>query len=518
MSLVAFFSKKEIITPGLLAGEPVKGPLLKTIEIFGVKRILLLVSSQESNSSMEELIELLPAGVILEKLIVEAPSIENLNTLVESLLAQKEKFHSFGQAMILSSGTAQQLAALWILKNSETLKGEFISPPDDYSSDYLPQKPFVLQVKEPSKSFGSLKEIREINDENDETHDDFGSSDWSAVAQKVGCIGKSPAFRRTLEESAAMAAHPTPILLMGETGCGKEVIARFVHELSPRAGKPLVTVNCAALPETLAESILFGHEKGSFTGAYKRQSGKFEQASGGTLFLDELGELALFNQAKLLRVLETRQVDPLGAMEPVNVDVRVIAATNRDLRQEVAQGRFREDLYYRLRAGEIQIPPLRDRASDIPLISLHLLARFNRILANPKQLSKSALKFLEAQRWPGNVRDLMNTIERAVLMCPRAVIEPEDFRVDNAIIKNNGNNGTYGNGNGQNGSNGFPLPLIYHGFVLEDYLHSLRVRIFEKALTQAGGSKAEAARLLGISPQAVHKFAKAQMVESGTEK
>jgi len=162
-----------------------------------------------------------------------------------------------------------------------------------------------------------------------------------------------------------------------------------------------VEVNCAALPETLAESILFGHEKGSFTGAYKRQSGKFEQANGGTLFLDELGELSLSNQAKLLRVIESHCVDPLGGTQPVCVDVRLIGATNRNLPQEVAAGRFREDLYYRLRSGEIEIPPLRERNGDIPIIALHILERFNATFAHPKQFSKAALEFLESLPWEG---------------------------------------------------------------------------------------------------------------------
>lgn len=485
MNLIAFFSPQEILSVGLLAGEPTKGALLKTVEMLKPERLLLIVRPHEEQA-MEALKRLLPDKTHVEFITLPDGACDNMSQLMDALQRENETLLSYQEAAVMNAGSPQQRAVLWLLKHEGVLRGSMIDPPSDYT--FIPfDTPPSPKVKEAAKPFGETL-----------TEETPVLQNWEYVARQAGCLGKSPRFRQTLEEAVAMAGHPTPILLMGETGCGKEVLARFVHLLSPRAQKPLVTVNCAALPETLAESILFGHEKGAFTGAYKRQKGKFEQADGGTLFLDELGELSLANQAKLLRVLETRSVDLLGGMEPVKVDVRVIAATNRNLQQEVAAGRFREDLYYRLRTGEIEIPPLRERVSDIPIIALHLLNRLNSTLANPKQFSKAAIKFLEGQRWPGNVRDLMNTIERAVLMCPRTVIEPEDFKVMAEPIKP-------GNGHAT-------TPHLYPGFEIEEYLQKVRQDIFEKALRQAGGNKSEAARLLGITPQAIHKYLRQQEI------
>ncbi len=488
MDLVAFFSGKELMSAGLLEGEPTKGPLLKTIELLRPERILLL-AREGSAEDVKTLAVLLPVYVRMETLLWSNGAGESMSTLLAFLKAHREELAAYRDAAILNAGTPQERATLWILKHDGTFVGTMVEPPSDYS--FLPAVP---------QYFGRAAEKKETFVEEASENAERLEEPWVSVAAKIGCVGRSPRFRQMLEEAAALANHPTPILLFGETGTGKEVVARFVHMLSSRSAKPLVCVNCAALPETLAESILFGHEKGSFTGAYKRQVGKFEQAHEGTLFLDELGELSLANQAKLLRALETRCVDPLGSNQPVEVDVRVIAATNRNLLQAVAQGRFREDLYYRLRAGEIDIPSLRERASDIPLIALHLLERFNATLAIPKQFSRQALKFLEAQPWPGNVRDLINTIERAALLCPRNIIEPEDFRVQTESLRA--------------GALGNSLPALYPGFSVEGYLQKIRRDLFEKALAQAGGSRGEAARLLGITPQAIHKYLKQQEQEN----
>lgn len=488
MNLIAFFSPRELLSAGLLAGEPTKGALLKTIEQLKPDGLLLMIRPHDE-AQVEKLRAYLPQPQKIDLLTLPEAACNNMSQLLEALHGEQETLTRYKDAAILNAGSAQQRAVLWLLKHEGILSGNMIDPPGDYT--FTPfEPPAPIKVKEAARPFGEEK-------------CETTTHSWESVARQAGCLGKSPRFRQTLEEAAALAGHPTPILLMGETGCGKEVLARFIHLLSPRAQKPLVSVNCAALPETLAESILFGHEKGSFTGAYKRQKGKFELADGGTLFLDELGELSLANQAKLLRALETRSVDLLGGQEPIKVDVRVIAATNRNLQQEVAAGRFREDLYYRLRTGEIDIPPLRERLSDIPIIALHLLERLNSTLANPKQFSKNALKFLEAQRWPGNVRDLMNTIERAVLLCPRTVVEPEDFKVMPEAPRPNG-----ANGHGQNSTHA--LPQLFEGFEVESYLQKVRQEIFEKALRQAGGNRSEAARLLGISPQAIHKYLRQQ--------
>jgi len=230
-------------------------------------------------------------------------------------------------------------------------------------------------------------------------------------------LGDSEAMSRLREEIARVAPTHATVLILGESGTGKELVARRLHHLSDRARKPFVRVNCAAIPEELIESELFGHEKGSFTGAHRRQVGKFVQADGGTIFLDEVGDMSLKTQAKVLRVLQDGEVEPVGAERPFTVDVRVVAATNKDLTAAVADGNFREDLYFRLAVVVLKTPPLRDHPEDIAPLVAHLTeefcAEYNR---RPKTWSRAALARLERHPWPGNVRELKNVIERAVIM------------------------------------------------------------------------------------------------------
>jgi two-component system nitrogen regulation response regulator NtrX len=230
-------------------------------------------------------------------------------------------------------------------------------------------------------------------------------------------LGSSTAVNRLREEIARVAPSRATVLVLGESGTGKELGARRLHRLSDRARRPLIRVNCAAIPEELIESELFGHEKGSFTGAHRRQTGKFVQADGGTLFLDEVGDMSLKTQAKVLRVLQDGEVEPIGAGRPMTVDVRVIAATNKTIEDEVAQGRFREDLYYRLAVIVIKTPPLRDHPEDIPELVEHFTSVFcEEYNRRPKKWSSGAIKELQRLPWPGNVRELKNLVERAVIM------------------------------------------------------------------------------------------------------
>jgi DNA-binding NtrC family response regulator len=224
------------------------------------------------------------------------------------------------------------------------------------------------------------------------------------------------------------AASNIPVLITGESGVGKEVLARCIQGASERAGRPFVTVNCGAIPENLVESILFGHAKGSFTGATDNHAGKFVEANGGTLFLDEVGELPLDMQVKLLRVLQEGEVDPVGGKRAVKVDVRIISATNKDLAKLVADGKFREDLYYRLNVFPIEAPPLRDRREDIPSLVSRFVARFNAEEGrNVRGASKETMQMLLDFEWPGNVRQLENSVFRAVILCESDLLQPEDF-------------------------------------------------------------------------------------------
>lgn len=249
---------------------------------------------------------------------------------------------------------------------------------------------------------------------------------WSALTRPVTAatsrrlretIWESPAIRRVLQHAEQVAPLPSTVLLLGETGVGKEVLAQTIHELSPRRHRPMVRVSCAAIPSTLIESELFGHERGAYTGAIARQAGRFEAAHQSTLFLDEIGELSADVQVKLLRVLQDQVIERLGSTQPVKVDVRIIAATNRDLEKAVAEGKFREDLYYRLNVFPITIPPLRERVEDIPVLAHRFIAEFSRSLGKSiDSISIESLRLLERYHWPGNVRELRNVIERAVIL------------------------------------------------------------------------------------------------------
>jgi len=240
-------------------------------------------------------------------------------------------------------------------------------------------------------------------------------------------VGTAPTMRKLRSTIERAAPTPATVLVSGESGTGKELVARAIHRGSPRAGRPLVQVNCAAIPEELIESELFGHEKGSFTGAVRKQVGKFVSADGGTIFLDEIGDLSARAQAKVLRVLQNGEVEPVGAERTVTVDVRVIAATNRDLDDEIAAGRFREDLYYRLNVVPIRSPPLRERLEDVPVLVDYFVRRYAE--ANnyrPLPFTDAAVAYLQALPWKGNVRELKNLVERLLILAPGEEITRDD--------------------------------------------------------------------------------------------
>lgn len=246
-------------------------------------------------------------------------------------------------------------------------------------------------------------------------------------------IGRSPALSRVLEQVSLVAATSSTVLISGETGTGKELVARAIHKASNRHGGLFVAVNCAALPTTLVESELFGHEKGAFTGAVARRAGRFEQADGGTLFLDEVGELPMETQAKMLRVLQSGEFERVGGSQPLKTNVRVIAASNRDLDQAVHEGRFRSDLYHRLAIFPIHLPPLRERREDIPLLAAYLVMRKTaRMGRKIEQIPNKILERLTEYDWPGNVRELENVLERAIILSPGTTLRPEGIQLGSA--------------------------------------------------------------------------------------
>jgi transcriptional regulator with GAF, ATPase, and Fis domain len=248
-------------------------------------------------------------------------------------------------------------------------------------------------------------------------------------------VGESAAVRAMLRDVKKVAGVETTVLLMGETGVGKELVARAIHDASPRRTRPLVKMNCGAIPQGLVESELFGHERGAFTGALQKRIGRFETADKGTLFMDEAGELPSDTQVKLLRVLQEQEFERIGATRSQRVDVRLVAATNRDLEIEVNAGRFRRDLFYRLNVFPVRIPPLRERSGDIPLLVKHFLAQLQRKLAKPLQaVTEEGMRRLEGYPWPGNIRELQNVLERAGVMATSPIVDVDDEALPTATI------------------------------------------------------------------------------------
>lgn len=310
-------------------------------------------------------------------------------------------------------------------------------------------------------------------------------------------IGESPALLRVLTVAKQAAPTGLTILIEGESGTGKELLARAIHEQSLRPGGPFVPVNCAAIPEGLLESELFGHEKGAFTGAYRSRAGKFELARGGTVFLDEIGDMSLSMQAKLLRVLQEKEFDRLGGEKPVSTDARVIAATNRDIDRLVAEGRFREDLAYRLQAVGLRLPALRERLDDLPLlIDYFLLLARERCRVETATITPAAMQRLWAYHWPGNIRQLQHTIEAALLIAENGVIRPEHLP-PNILNRDASPVGT------RQAVPGSHSLLPESPCFLDETLAETEREMILEALRKSEGVQAKAAKLLGISERSL---------------
>jgi len=303
-------------------------------------------------------------------------------------------------------------------------------------------------------------------------------------------IGKNKKMQEIYALIEKVAPTPTSVLITGESGTGKELVARAIHFNSPREKAPFISINCAGIPESLLESELFGHEKGAFTGAIAMRKGKFELADTGTLFLDEVAEMPMALQAKLLRVLQERSFERVGGNQTINVDVRIITATNKDLREEVEKGTFREDLYYRFNVFHIHLPPLRERLDDIPMLVSHFVAKYAKQLDKPNlEISPDTLRFLSTLPWEGNVRELENTIERAAILCAGDMIKPEDVQPD-----------TGGGHIPIQWDSEFDLDrFIPPGTSLPDVLNSIEEKMVRDALDKADYVQARAAESLGIT-------------------
>jgi DNA-binding NtrC family response regulator len=342
--------------------------------------------------------------------------------------------------------------------------------------DFLP-KPFSMDHL--MAVVHKALEVRSLRDENRKLREELVRR-----YSFENIVGRSPAMQEIFATIERVAPTRATVLIAGESGTGKDLIARAIHYQSPRRDRPFVKINCTAIPENLMESELFGYEKGAFTGAVTSKPGRFELADTGTVFLDEIGDVPPNIQVKLLRVLQEREFERLGSNRTRQIDVRVIAATNADLRAALEQGAFREDLYYRLNVVPINVPPLRERKEDIPALAEHFLRKYAAEFSSPvKAISDEALQVLLGHHWPGNVRELENVIERSLVLCSGEILEAADIRLDTA----------------PRNSRAAGEPLLPEGMTLEEHEREL----IRKALERAQGNKSQAARLLGLSRNAL---------------
>ncbi|SFQ03415.1 Nif-specific regulatory protein [Geopseudomonas sagittaria] len=362
--------------------------------------------------------------------------------------------------------------------------GVLAAQPQGRADELLPDRARFMEIvanllAQTVRLVVNIEDSREVANERDELRRE--------VRGKYGfenmVVGHTPSMRRVFDQVRRVGKWDSTVLVLGESGTGKELIASAIHYNSPRAHQPFVRLNCAALPETLLESELFGHEKGAFTGAVKQRKGRFEQADGGTLFLDEIGEISPMFQAKLLRVLQEGEFERVGGNQTVRVNVRIVAATNRDLESEVDKGKFREDLYYRLNVMAIRIPPLRERSADIPELAEFLLAKIARQQGRALSITDSAIRLLMGHRWPGNVRELENCLERSAIMS-------EDGSIGRDVVSLGGLD-----------HDSLPLAPLPEIDLADEGLDD-RERVVA-ALEQAGWVQAKAARLLGMTPRQI---------------
>ena len=404
--------------------------------------------------------------------------LDQIGVVKPDVIISDIRMPAVGGLDILSAAKAQDPDVPVILMTAQASLQSAISAVNDGAFHYI-QKPFqndalVAIVRRAA-------ETRNLRTENRSLKTEIKRRD------KVGRpIGSDPAWLDVLHVAETVAGTDSTVLLQGESGTGKGVVARYIHEISKRTSGPFVSINCGALPESLLESELFGHVKGSFTGAIKDKSGMFSSAEKGTFFLDEIGETTPATQVKLLRVLQHREVIPVGATEPIAIDTRLIAATNRNLDEEIARGNFRSDLFYRLNVIAIEIPPLRRRREDVPILATVFLENIARLRGEaPKKLSDEATEQMQAYAWPGNVRELENAIERAVILATSATITPASLpdrvreRKSEAIMSVRS--------------------------VANPSLDAIERAYISWVLNSEGGNKLRAAEKLGIDPSTLHR-------------
>lgn len=489
-TLLTFTGFQDPFAKGPHAETEQVGPILSLLGARSFDKVILFSTPNTIQQTRDTESEILRRHPMTSVQVFDLPLIDPTD-YAEIISSIRTAFRSISASGLhnemfvsLASGTPQMHAVWLLLIASREIPARIlhVRPSKFVSKD----KPLVSEIDVTTTTF-PIVQWRVF-----EPAPEYGTPPQLAtVVAELGIIGDHPTLTNALKIAEALAASDASILLIGETGTGKELFARLIHRLSGRKAECFVPINCAAIPLELAESVLFGHKKGAFTGASKDQLGKFDVADGGTLFLDELVELPLQTQAKLLRVLEDGLVEPVGAKEAHPVNVRVVAASNTDLSSAIKEGRFRKDLYYRLNIGEIRLPPLRDRASDIPKLALSVIDRFNATIRSPKSITSAALAKLQGHNWPGNIRDLENVLQRAALLSRKDVLDAEDFKLVQPL---------------DDESDAVLIPEFYDGFSMEQYIKTVRHKLINHALESAGGNRSKAARILGMTPQALHKY------------
>jgi DNA-binding NtrC family response regulator len=496
-TLLTFTGFHDPYSVGLIGDEEQHGPILSLVSARDFDRVVLFstpTTADHTTATREALEQLQPelkVRILDAALSDPTDYVAILRVLRRETTSLLEKAPDDEYFVSVASGTPQ-MHACWVLLTS---------------SGELPAK--ILHVRPPKYVTKSAPMVSEVDLSAPEFPEVVASMCYEAAPAsygvehvgldaalaELGIVGEHPSYVKALKMAAVVAEHDTPALIRGETGTGKELIARLIHRLSSRDRDAFVPVNCGAISANLVESTLFGHKKGAFTGAVSDQAGKFEQADGGTLFLDEIGELPIDLQPRLLRVLEDGIIEPLGAKKSKKVDVRVVAATHRDLEAAIDSGDFREDLFYRLSVSTICLPPLRERRSDIPVLALSLLDKLNSTTRKKKRLSPDALARLEEHRWRGNVRDLENALQRSMMMCTSEVLSADDLLIEEPRRRKDPLAG---------------LPEPHEGFDLDQYVKSVRKQMMLRALEMTHGNQTRASKLLGVSSQAVQKFVKSQ--------
>lgn len=487
--LLSFTGFHDPFTAGLIESEKMPGPILSLISAREFDNIYLFSTPNTleiTADTVKAITQRYPATYVqVIKLNLTEPT--NYKAILLGLrehLSQILETHSKDNLFVaVASGTPQMHSCWLLLVASGELPAKIlhVRPPKFVT----PDRPLVSEIDLSSGEFPTVRYL-----DTDISHQ---STELNIQEAKIraGIIGNHQLLNTALEQAALMARSDAPVLIYGETGTGKDLLAKFIHYSSARAHKPFIVVNCAAIPENLVESTLFGHVRGAFTGATNSQTGTFDDADGGTLLLDEIGDLSIAIQVKLLRVVQDGIVEALGGGPGHKVNVRILGATNHNIRSLIRKKLFREDLFFRLNTAEITLPPLRDRRTDIPKIGLHILDRINGSLGYQKRFTTEALNRLQLHDWPGNVRDLANSIERSVLMSSKANLDADDLLITEPVKQ-------------KDPLQALPEPHV--GFELDSFMKSARKQLMLRALEIAEGNQSKAAELLGVTPQAVHKF------------